>query len=365
MVHAQWRQILCRVCAAAMVLNTLAVTGLADTIPGGFSAKGTVAEPARISLAVPVGGRIEEMGWRAGDAVDAEQLAFSVAPAQVLAASDGTIRGLRAQVGDQAANVAAVFGALCHIERDTVWQVNASATSAYDRPENRDVRVGDTLRIQQGYGSSEIVGTGEVIRLEPRAFLVELPVGDFTLEEKVTLYLEAGQALRREAQVGNGKIARAPAIPVQGDGCIAAVHVTEGQRVVRGQVLFTLDAASAKHEGTPDTDVFFPLPGAIAEVLAQPGQAVAQGQVALTLIPLPPTEIAFDVDELDIAGVYQGQRVRVVLDAYAAQERMGTVREIQPLGSIVQDITRFTVIVAVDDAGGLMRGMHAEGYFVP
>ena len=328
-----------------------------------FSAKGVVAEPARITLAAPVGGQIAALDWRRGDIVYAEDISFTVTPIQVLAADSGVIRGLHAQVGDQAANIIAVYTALCHIERNHLWQVDASSGSAYDNTDNRDVRIGDVLRIRQGSGSNEVAGTGEVIRLLPHGFVVELPVDPFDLDARVKFYRGDSKTFRSEDQVGDGKIARPPAIPVLGDGCIAAIHVEEGQSVERGQPLFTLDAATATHTQPPETEILFDVPGVVAEVLVQPGEFVVQGQAVLSFIPLSVNEIAFDVDELDIANVALGQQVRITLDAYAEKERTGTVCKINPIGNVVQDITRFTVLVEVDDTTGLMSGMHAKGFF--
>ena len=358
MGHRQFKRNFSMICMVVMLFLCTSASAA-----GTFSAKGLVAEPARITLTAPVGGQIAPFAWQRGDSIQAEDIAFSVFPLQLLAADDGIVRGLHAKVGAQAADVISLYTALCHIERNQIWQVKASSSSAYDNIKNRDVRIGDVLRIQQGSGSKEVTGIGEVIQLVQRGFVIEFPVGNFELDEKVKFYRGSGETFRRNEQVGDGKILRAPAIPVLGDGCIADIHVEEGQPVQRGQPLFTLDSAAARHTKPPEREIRFDRPGVIAEVLVQPGQSVVQGQALMTYIPLSVHEIAFDVDELDIANVAIGQRVLFTLDAYAGQERTGMVREMNPIGNVVQDITRFTVLVEADDATGLMSGMHAKGIF--
>ncbi len=357
------KQALIRVFCALVAVTLVALAPLHTQAEGGFSAKGTVVAPDGVTLTAPVGGQVGNFSWVPGDSFGAQEVAFNLKPAQVYAANDGVVRGLKAQVGDQAAGVMAQFGALCHIDREDVWQVEVSASTAYNEVENRDIRVGDVLRVRQGTGDDAVTGIATVIRLVQRGFVVELAQGDFELEDKVKVFLGEGKTYNSEDQVGNGKIARVAALPVQGDGVIAEVLVTEGQSVTRGQALFTLDSAPATHKAAPAHHVAFDTAGLVSEVLVRPGQFVVQGQAVMTVLPTEALTATLDVDELDIAKVEVGKKVRVVADAYAGREFVGTVQRIQPIGTIVLDTTKYHVEVAFADAEGLMIGMHVTGYW--
>ena len=361
MKHSHFKKIICMICMVAFIASLC--TGASATEPDAFTASGRVVEPVRVTLTAPLGGQVQPFALNTGDAVEAEDTVLSILPKQVLAACDGIIQGMQAQVGDQATPLISIYGALCYIERDQVWQVEASRASAYNKVENRDVRIGDTLRIQQGSGNNAVTGMGNVIDLRPRGFVVEFPAGEFELESTVKFFQGDGIAFKNKDEVGSGKIKRPAAVPVLGDGCVAAVHVAEGQAVRRGQLLFTLDAVTAMHEDTPQNEVQCHVQGIIAEVLVQPGQFVTQGQAVMTLIPTAELNISLEVDELDIAKVVPGQSVRITLDAYGEQERIGTVLEINPVGDVVQDITKFMVLIGVEDTDGLMIGMHAKGFW--
>ena len=361
MRHTYLRKIICLLCTTVMMVS--ACTGAIAAKSTTFAANGRVVEPPPITLTAPLGGQVQPFAWRTGDSVNADDTVLSILPMQVLAACDGTVCGVQAQVGDQAAQVISMYGALCYIERDQIWQVEASAASAYNEIENRDVRIGDILRIQQGSGSNAVTGEGQVVGLTPRGFVVNFPQGDFNLESTVKFYRGDDKAFKSKDEVGNGKIRRPDAVAVLGEGCIATVHITEGQSVKRGQLLFTLDAVTAKHTDAPTDEVRCQASGIISEVLVRPGQFVTQGQAVMTLIPTAELNISLEVDELDIARVSIGQSIRIVLDAYGEQERAGTVLEINPLGNIVQDITKFAVLIGLDDTEGLMIGMHAKGYW--
>ncbi len=335
----------------------------APAVQGGFSAKGSVDVVERVTLTAPVGGQVEAFTWLPGDVVAAEGTAIELIPTQVFAADAGVIRGLKATQGAQAAQVIAEFGALCHIERDAIRQIEVPTNTAYDKAENRDVRVGDVLRVLQGSGDDEVKGTATVVRRTANGYVVELEQGKFDLEESAKLYRGTGDDYKDKDKVGRGDVMRPATLPVQGDGTIAAVLVEEGQRVERGQPLFTLDAASARHAAVPAESVTFGRPGVLAEVLVRPGQFVAQGQALMTVMPTDALLAVLDVDELDIARVAVGQRIRLKVDAHPERELSGTVQEIVPQGSMVLDTTKFRVKVALESADGLMVGMRLTGYW--
>ncbi len=88
---------------------------------------------------------------------------------------------------------------------------------------------------------------------------------------------------------------------------------------------------------------------------------VAQGQALMVLIPEGTLEATLEVDELDIAQLQVGQRVRLKIDAYPGDERGGMVREIRPIGNTALDTTKYDVRVSVDQTDGLLIGMHVTG----
>lgn len=351
----------------ALVIGMLPLPGLALTAleGNGFSAKGSVAAPESTTLYAPMGGQVLDFSWAKGDPAEENEVAFSIKPTQICAAEDGVIIGLQAKVGDQAETVLSQYGALCYVERQGIWNVKASTAKAYNKPENRDVRVGAVLRVQTGSGDTEEEGIGTVVRVDGTSFALEMEEGGFELEDTVKLYKGTGTDYKTKDQVGEGKVERPAAIPVTGAGSIASVLVAEGDRVVRGQPLFLVDSASAEYSGENALpEIRFPESGLIGDVLAQAGQFVVQGQAMMTLLPSGETEATLEVDELDISKVRLGQNVRVTVDAYPGQEWTATVKEICPIGTTVLDTTKFTVRVSfADEAEGFMIGMHVVGYW--
>ncbi len=350
---------------AALVAVWMLMGGAALAESGdGFSAKGTISKPTLTTLAAPMGGQVQDFAWAPGDMAQAGALAFGLTPTQIYAANDGVIVSLHAKVGDQAASVQAQYGALCYIEREDVRHLISSTSSAYNNVENRDLRVGDTVQARSGTGSKAPKGTGTVISMDGRSFVVEIATGDFELEKSVSLYFADSEDYKDKELVGKGTVHRPEPLAVVGDGIIAQVLVKEGDKVKRGQPLFILDSATAQYNnGKVRPEVRFSKNVLISEVLVRPGQFVGQGQAVMTVWRLGALEAALEVDELDIAKVEVGQRVRVTVDAYPDQERTGTVTEIKPLGVTVLDTTKFVVKVAFEEAADLMIGMHVTGYW--
>jgi multidrug efflux pump subunit AcrA (membrane-fusion protein) len=257
--------------AAALVLTTtMASPALGEDATK--SAKGVVRCASPVDVFAPVGGQLLPFDWDVGDPVKAGDALASVRPRQVLAANDGAIRSLRAKVGDQAADVAKQFGALCFIDRTDVMWVDADTSSAYDKPENRAITLGETLRVYNGKDSNPLEAKGTVISINGDDFVVEIPSDLFDLEDDVKLYRGTDGAYRSGDRVGDGEIERAAVVPVTAEGVIAGISVTEGQSVKRGDVLFTLDAANtvytqaAKNQTMADND------GVISDVYVKRGR---------------------------------------------------------------------------------------------
>ena len=328
-----------------------------------FSAKGLIEAPVPVTVFAPMGGQLGDFSWQAGDTVQEGDSAFNILPAQVRAQSDGVIAGLRARQGDMAGAVMAQYGALCYINREDVWQIEATITSTADKVETRDVVIGQTLRVQRGTGDDKARGEGIVIARTDKSFILEIERGDFDIEDSVRVYLGSSKDNARVDQIGTGKIVRPASLPVAGEGIVASVLVKEGDSVKRGQPLFTLDSASARYESGDEIrpEALFPYSGIVASVLVQPGQFVQQGQALMTILPEGSLEAALEVDELDIAGIRIGDTLRVSVDAYA-DERAGTVVSVNPLGRVTLDTTKFIVKLSFESSDDLMIGMHVKAF---
>lgn len=350
-----------RLVALILVAMIAAVPALAEDATR--SAKGTTRSIDTEDLYAPVGGQLLPFNLKEGDVVAAGASVLSIRPRQVLAANDGVIRSLQAEVGDQAPAVAAQFGALCFIERTDVAWVRATTKDAYDKPENRAIVMGEALRVYNGKDSNPLECVGTVISVNGKEFIVEIPAGVFDLEDDVKLYRGTDGAYRTGDRVGKGEVERVALIPVTAEGVIAGIHVMEGQAVKRGDALFTLDAANTVHTEPASTAAATERGGAISALYVAGGQYVEKGQLLMKVSPLDELEFLVDVDELDIATLKPGDPLNVKVDALN-QVIPATVKTIYPLGITVLDTTKYQASLSIQSPpSGLLPGMRVTAYW--
>lgn len=348
--------------AVALAL-TLAWTAPALAENAAKSAKGVVDCAHPEDIFAPVGGQLLPFDWDPGDKVKAGDALVSVRPREVLAANDGVIRSLQARVGDRAEDVQKQFGALCSIDRTDVMWVDADTKNAYDKPENRAITLGETLRVYNGKDSDPLEAKGTVISVDGKKFIVEIPSDVFDLEDDVKLYRGTDGAYRSGDRVGGGEIERAAVVPVTAEGVIAGVSVTEGQSVKRGDLLFTLDAANTVYTQPAKTQVAADADGVVSDVYVKSGQGVEKDQILMTVEPLNDLEFLVDVDELDITSLKPGDSVQVKVDALN-QTVPATVKEVRPLGVTVLDTTKYRVSLSLQSIPeGLLPGMRVTAYW--
>jgi multidrug efflux pump subunit AcrA (membrane-fusion protein) len=354
----------------ALLLLLCSISAKAEPAQGAESgiwerwAKGTVQTVETVDVFAPVGGQLQAFDVKAGDTVEAGALLFTVRPVQVLAPDNGVVRLLKAKTGDQASGVAFQYGALCSIDREDVMRVRATVASAYNKPENRAITLGETLRVYNGDSGDPVTTLGTVIAVEGKGYAVEIPAGVFELEDKVRIYRGEGEGYNAKDKVGEGYVEHAKAVPVMAEGVIAKVHVSEGQHVSRGDVLFTVDDATAVYKEPAVCTASSPRGGAVSALYVLDGQQVRKDQLLLTVRPLDTLEFVVDVDELDIPSVRVGLVMQVKVDALGENRINAAVKRISPLGITVLDTTRYQVTLTIQGTpDGLLPGMHVTAYW--
>lgn len=329
-------------------------------------AKGTVRASETVNLYAPIGGQVKAFDIAQGDDVAQGDVLMEIRPLEVTAPYDGKILIQHAQTGDHAEHITQSYGALCYLEREDIQWLRTTTDTAYSDPENRDIRVGETLRVFNGktYNRDKREAEGRVVSRDGNAFVVEFPAGIFDVEEEIRVYRGTGTDYKDADMVGRGKTEPAPLLPISAEGIIASVLIREGETVSRGETLYLLDAADSHHRQSADTAVPASADGVLTSLYVQGGQQVRQGQLLMTITPLDSLECVVDVDELDILSLPLGQIVHVKLDARPEALQTATVTRIAPIGKEVLDTTKYEVTLAfATDVPGLLPGMHVTAYW--
>lgn len=110
-----------------------------------------------------------------------------------------------------------------------------------------------------------------------------------------------------------------------------------------------------------DATIVAPMAGTIVGAPLQPGQTISTGlssqMIIATIADLSKLEIYLTIDETDIAGIKEGQKVKFTVDAFPGKEFEGTVSAVSRgtkgnLGSVSKSVVFYTVKVAIPEGEG-------------
>ena len=331
----------------SLCLCALCLTGAARA---EIALSGTVAAREAAAVTANTGGSVEEVFVRAGDRVEEGDVVATVALTGIYAPADGTVRGIMAEAGDSAGQT------VLSIAPMSKYTVTADISDAYDSAANKHVTVGETVYMECSRDGSH-VAVGRVVKAEGSAYTVEVTGGELYMEEKVYIYRDEEHS--SSARIGSGTVSRTAELAVSGSGRVAELYVSEGERVERGQLLFTCVEADTVEDALLGGEIRSTASGVVASVAAQAGQQAAVGSTVLTVYPTEGFCVELSVEEADLAAVNVGDSVRLSFDfdAEGALTCEGTVTEISYLGESTEAGTVYTAWVDFDPPEDVRLGM--------
>ena len=331
----------------SLCLCALCLTGAARE---EIALSGTVTAREAAAVTANIGGSVEEVFVRAGDRVEEGDVVATVALTGIYAPADGTVRGIMAEAGDSAGQT------VLSIAPMSKYTVTADISDAYDSAANKHVTVGETVYMECSRDGSH-VAVGRVVKAEGSAYTVEVTGGELYMEEKVYIYRDEDHS--SSARIGSGTVSRTAELAVSGTGRVAELYVSEGERVERGQLLFTCVEADTVDDALLGGEIRSTASGVVASVAAQAGQQAAVGSTVLTVYPTEGFCVELSVEEADLAAVNVGDSVRLSFDfdPEGALTCEGTVTEISYLGESTEAGTVYTAWVDFDPPEDVRLGM--------
>jgi multidrug resistance efflux pump len=254
-----------------------------------------------------------------GQQIEAGEVLLTMGTTQTLAPVDGTVRGVFAAEGDTLTNTTVL-----NVAPLSKYTVTCTIQDAYESIDTLYVRLGETVYIRckkDGTHKAE----GIVTAVSGSQFTVQTTAGELYMEE--TVYIYRSEAYTVKSRIGSGTVGRTPEIAVAATGGLLALHVSEGEAVERGQLLFetvegALDAGASRSDTvTADTG------GVVAQLKVSAGQKVSKGDALLTLYQPERYVIAFAIDEdlLDTVAVGDAVDITFHWNEEAATPVRGTV----------------------------------------
>lgn len=330
---------------ALLLVMSLCACAMAET------ANAVIVASETVKITAPFSGTLLPFKWKAGDRIKEDELLFEIDTIPVYAPVSGTAAAVFAKVGDDAAGVAAHYGALAVIEPENPLFVAASTQEAYDKKENRYIHVGEELYLQCNNKS----GTGIVTQVSGKNYTVEIITGEYGVDDTIRCFREASQPTNSE--VGRGKATRYADIPVNASGRIVKVLVEPGDEVKVGDKLFEVIDAQSPIDAS--LEIKAPVSGAITVMGTFSGAQVYRGMLLCEIADLSKLELSVEVDEIDLAKIKVGRELDFTLDAYPDDTFTGEVTEIRPIATQKQNAAYFDVRLTVPDEKNIYPGMNA------
>lgn len=327
----------------------------------GLRIDGTIEAVRTQTILAPHSGLVGDFSVRAGDELSAGETLFTIGAKKIYADFDGTITGVFAQPGDSAAYAEERYGALCYMERDTLYAADCTTTGAASGNENKIVHVGETVYICSE-ASDKRTGKAIVTGVAGKSYTLEvISHEDIRISENIEVFRD--EHFRNASCIGKGDIRRMDPVAVTAEGYVRAVHVKDGQKVSRGDLLFEIVPDALDGMKGSDGGVKMPADGVVLSVPAESGAQIAKDAPMATICARADMRLVCRADEEDLGAIEPGMTVQVTLDAYRDAPIAGMVEKIAAAGEEDGSSMSFDVTILLEDNAPLRVGMSATAEF--
>ena len=344
------------------------VAALADAI----SVDGTVTADSAVEVYAPIGGMVDHIAVKAGQAVSEGEALLSLRTTKVYADADGRVSGIFAEPGDAVESVVERYGALLYLETDSLYTISASTEQAYSSTDTKTIHVGETVSVRAS-STKERNGRARVTAVSGTKFTAEILTGGFITGEKAYVYRD--EAFSRKQRLGYGEISRTAPVAVTGKSSsnnssgttagstntssnqnvvysVARIVVDEGQEVRRGDLLVELLLGKFDGLYMSGADIVAPESGTVSEIAVSEGANVSKDAVVAKLYTKDKMCVTAEIPEENLRDIAVGSRVRVELTTDESREYEGSVRMISGVATANSSPVTFTAWIdfTPDDA---------------
>lgn len=113
-------------------------------------------------------------------------------------------------------------------------------------------------------------------------------------------------------------------------------------------------------EQKSDMNIKSPIDGVITSINVNNGDNIQSGKTVMTIVDPKSLKIKASIDELDIAKINIGQKVKIKINALDDKIFEGKVEEISDIGTTQNNVTNYDVIISIINPEGIKIGMTAS-----
>ena len=315
---------------ALLTAALIALSGAAALAELSFA--GHVVAETTDTVNAPFGGLVDSVDVRAGDTVGIGDPVATLETTKVYATADGVVGGVFAEPGDDTEGIVERYGAVVYIEPTNRYTVSATTEKAYNSSETKYVHIGERVYLSCTKDGTH-TGTAVVTSIGGSAssggdsgdtggssgssggitsYTLEITGGEFYMGETVGIF--RSRDYDSSSRIGRGTVEQNAAIAVKGSGSVLKMHVSVGDPVERGELLFETVTGTLDGLYAVDNRIVSNVAGVVASVDAAPGTSVEKGAKLITVYPAGSFQIEVHVSELDLNAIHAGDKVDIEFD---------------------------------------------------
>ena len=269
--------------AAALAALLICPAALADSWQGAAAAGQTA------DITAPADGLLIRLDLEAGQRVEAGASVGTVRSKKAFSPVDGTVSAVHYETGDT------VGETVIEIAPVNKYKIQCTAKEyAIRSSETMLIHYGETVYMRctedQSHRAVGFIRTVDTLEYE-----IEVTGGDLYVGETVNIFRDP--AFRQESIIGRGTVMTQDVVPVSGEGILQELRVSAGDRVERGQWLFSTSSSGS-------TEAVSGAEGIVTAVAAQAGSSVNEGDVLAKVATSVALEIT--VDQEDVSRFREG-----------------------------------------------------------
>ena len=346
---------------ALLIAIILALPSFALAETGTLELTGIVTATQSESIISPVSGSVSSYPVMAGSHVNAGDPLVTLNTVKYYAEQDGVIRTFGAP-GDSAAAVVQRYGGVAYLEPALRYTISASTKNASSSSdENKIIHAGETVYLR-AYDNYNLKGTGVVTIVSGSNYTIEVNSANFVNGQTINVYRNADYATT--TLLGRGTIALTEAVVYSGSGYLVRWHVSDGQQVSTGDLLFECIEGEFAPGSTEIDCIRAERSGVITAVNTAKGKTVAVGDSIFDFYPDEGLRVKALVMESDLESIEIGAEVQVRLPSQSDTPVVLTGR-VESISLLPEESTTtstgyetsYPVYILMDTTEGLRYGM--------
>ena len=296
-----------RTISACLALLLIAAPAIAEVFTGT-----TVVRNA-LPITADAGGILEEMCVQPGSVVKEGDVIARLRTKKVFATQNGTVARIHAKEGKESK------GTVLEIAPISRYTIHCTADGAYDSITSNLVHCGEELYLYCTKNGTHR-GLGRIYSIDSETYMVEATAGEFYVGETVYLYRDPDYS--KKQRVGKGTVVSSATEVYESEGRIAAIHVSEGEYVEKGELLYeVIEGESA--------EIVAPADGIITACEAENGATIAEQQNVAGMAAYEDICIAIQIEDAQLEQVSVGASASMYYSSDAMEKLIsGTVTEI-------------------------------------